>query len=60
MGVVDDFPFDNGESADPACRCGCALWDHLRADAGRCVCGCPEYRAGPAIAEAAAGDQAVA
>jgi hypothetical protein len=64
MGVVEEFPFDTGDSADPACRCGCALWDHLGGDDGACACGCPEYRAGPAGPQAgpqaAAGDQAVA
>ena len=60
MGVVEDFPLDAGDSADPACRCGCALWDHLEVDEGPCVCGCPGYRPGPARPEAAAGDQAVA
>jgi hypothetical protein len=59
MGVVEDFPFD---IADPACKCGCVIWDHLGED-GPCTCGCPEYRAGPVGADApdaAAGDQAVA
>ena len=56
MGGKEDVPFD---TADPACKCGCAIWDHLGAD-GACACGCPEYRAGPVGLESAEGDQAVA
>ncbi|MEA2503833.1 MAG: hypothetical protein QOG36_876, partial [Actinomycetota bacterium] len=51
---------DGDEGGDPACKCGCAIGDHLGADGGACVCGCPEYRAGLAGLEPAAGDQAVA
>jgi hypothetical protein len=60
MPVVEDFPFDSDDRAEPACRCGCAAWDHLAANGGACVCGCPEYRAGPAGLDPASGDQAVA
>jgi hypothetical protein len=60
MPVVEDFSFDNAERVDPACKCGCAIEDHMGPDGGACVCGCPEYRAGPAGVQAATGDQAVA
>ena len=58
MAVVEEgSPYD---SADPACKCGCPIWDHLGGDDGACVCGCPEYRAGPVGLASAEGDQAVA
>ena len=59
MPVMEDFSFDDADRADPACKCGCAIGDHLGTD-GACVCGCPEYRAGPVSLDAPAGDQAVA
>jgi hypothetical protein len=42
--VEEDSPF---EGSDPACKCGCPIWDHLGGADGACVCGCPEYRAAP-------------
>ena len=58
MAVVEEDSLFDG--ADPACKCGCPIWDHLGGDDGACVCGCPEYRAGPVGLESAEGDQAVA
>ena len=58
MAIVEEgSPFDG---ADPACKCGCPIWDHLGGDDGACVCGCPEYRAAPLGLASAEGDQAVA
>jgi hypothetical protein len=55
--VEEDSPF---EGSDPACKCGCPIWDHLGGADGACVCGCPEYRAAPPGLASAEGDQAVA